>query len=132
MNDACPSVRDSSCKALGAAYKQVDISEKAHFDSHFREVEKNKLDKIKQFAEGEPIANQKTAPVAAPAPAASLAKKTAKKESTITKSEVIGIFTNFYLYFTLKIISFSFRKQTEQLKELNASEALKEEKRKRR
>ena len=71
MSDACPSVRDSSCKALGAAYKQVDISEKAHFDSHFREVEKNKLDKIKQFTEGEPRANQKTAPVAAPAPAAS-------------------------------------------------------------
>lgn len=50
-------------------------------------VEQNKLDKIKQFAEGEPRANQKTAPLAAPAPAASVAKKTVKKESSIAISE---------------------------------------------
>ena len=49
-------------------------------------VEQNKLDKIKQFAEGEPRANQKTAPIAAPAPAASVAKKTVKKESSKLKS----------------------------------------------
>ena len=94
LSEADPSVRDSSSEALGAVYKC--LGEKI-FMPLVGEVEQIKLDKIKEYAEktvllnarGEPRASQKSqaAPVAAPTPAAAVAKKpTISKPTEAAKS----------------------------------------------